>query len=141
MREAVANAQPDPADEIPESVLMAGAVALEAQQAQSTPSSTQQLMQELLMDELAERRRKRQQAEDELRKLMLARTQGYQEEQKRREQGQAFCNHRKENMKPNIGGQRLSNNEYIFICQTCYKTWDGKTLPPTLQIGMEHIGG
>ena len=96
---------------------------------------------ELIQADLGDRRAKKSKEEDELRRLMIARTQGFKEEKERRDLMQAYCHHRKENMRPNIGGQRLSNGHTVFICGTCYKTFDETNLPPTLQVDLQNIGG
>lgn len=122
---------------LPTEVLMAAA---SLPQSGAATGETDNLVRELLLDELSQRRKKRQQDEDELRRLLQARTEGFKAEQERRELGQAICNHRKENQRPNIGGQRLSNGHTAFVCGTCFKVWMDN-LPPNLQVSLEHIGG
>lgn len=128
-------------DDLPTSVLLAGALATDEEAATETPKSgMSSLMQELLLDELAERRKKRKQEEDDLKRLLEARTVAFKEETENKKRTQAACNHRKEDMRPNIGGQRLSNGHTAYICGNCFKVWEDN-LPANLQIKFEHVGG
>ncbi len=79
--------------------------------------------------------------EEELRRLLAARGEGFKQEIARREAIWAACDHRKENGRPCISGQRLSSNDYAFICMHCQKLWDQKTLPSHLTVNMDDIGG
>lgn len=84
---------------------------------------------------------KEEEKEEELRRLLAARSQAFKEEIANREALQNACDHRKENGRPCVGGQKLSNNHFVFICQHCYRTWDEKTLPPHLSVNLDNIGG
>lgn len=79
--------------------------------------------------------------EEELRRLLEARGEGFKQEIARREAIWAACDHRKENGRPCISGQRLSSNDYAFICMHCQKLWDQTTLPAHLTVNMDDIGG
>lgn len=96
---------------------------------------------ESLDKQLAKQQAEEEQKLEEVNRALKMRTEQAAHEKERRELGQAICPHRKENGRPNIGGQRLSNGHTVFICGTCYKTWDETNLPPTLQVQLENIGG
>ena len=54
---------------------------------------------------------------------------------------QQYCNHRKEDGRPRTVGQKTSNGHYFFMCPMCKIEWDETTLPPSLQVPSEWIGG
>jgi hypothetical protein len=51
------------------------------------------------------------------------------------------CNHKKPNTTPAIGGQRMEDGSYIFLCLICNKQWNHETLPIELRIPMQYVGG
>jgi hypothetical protein len=70
-----------------------------------------------------------------------SRLEAIEQERQAREWNQSQCNHRKENGRPSIGGQRDHSGHYMFICLNCMKQWVDGELPMTHRIPMELVGG
>jgi hypothetical protein len=97
---------------------------------------------ESLKEDADERRKKRDADADARNRLMLAQAQNVKLERERLQKAQAYCNHMKENGRgPRIGGQRLSNGTIQYLCLYCHKEFTHETLPPHLNISLEHVGG
>jgi hypothetical protein len=95
----------------------------------------------LLQRKLARELAKQDQDEEELRRLLAARSEAFKQEIEGRKRAQEFCPHRKEDNRSRIGGQRLSDGTVLYLCQYCAKEWRGTELPPSLAIPFELVGG
>jgi hypothetical protein len=95
----------------------------------------------LLTRRLAKEMAAQEREEEEMRRLLEARSIAFKEEIAGRQRAQEYCPHRKEDGRSRIGGQRLSNGVVLFLCQYCGKEWRGQELPPGLQISLDFIGG
>lgn len=104
-------------------------------------SQVLQALLENLQHDMGKKRAKEQEEEDNLRRFMLARTDAIKLEKEKKAQSQAYCDHKKENGRSRICGQKLSNNHYSYLCSYCHKEYDETTLPAHLQVPMETIGG
>lgn len=132
-------AKADGPDDLSMAILAAGAAVKQADSGAGT--ATSDLLNQLLLDELGQRQKKRAEAEEEIRRLMLARTQGFKGDSERRRREQASCQHRKDDGRVAIGGQKLSNNSYSFICSRCFSEFTEHTLPAGVQVNLDTIGG
>lgn len=100
-----------------------------------------QALLENLQHDMGKKRAKEAEQEENLRRFMLARTDSIRLEKEKRALAQAYCDHKKENGRSRICGQKLSNNHYSYLCSYCHKEYDETTLPASLQVPMETIGG
>lgn len=117
------------------------AAATTANTAPITALSDNPLM-ELALLELMDRRKRKEEERADQQRFLLARTEDHKHETARKIAGQAACNHIKERgYGSRVGGQRLSNNHFAYLCQFCGKEWDETSLPAHLAIPMEFVGG
>lgn len=56
-------------------------------------------------------------------------------------EAQNECPHLKPSGLPGIGGQKMGNNHYIFICAYCQKEFNELTLPARLRPNADTVGG
>ena len=96
---------------------------------------------ESLSEDLSDKRKKKAAAEEEMRRLMLARTDGLKIEKARKQATQTACDHRKEDGRTRLGGQRLSNGHLVLMCGYCGKEYDETSVPPHLIPNGDWIGG
>ena len=96
---------------------------------------------ELELEDLREKRDKRRAEAENIRRLRLANISRIAEERALKSRAQELCRHVKENGRPNIGGQKLSNGHLSLVCQTCHREFDETNLPPHLMISLDNIGG
>jgi glucan-binding YG repeat protein len=100
----------------------------------------QALLQNLNLD-MADKQAKKAAEKEQLERQMRAQCDNVKHEKERQKASQDYCSHQKENGRSRIGGQRLSNGHYAYLCGYCHKEYDETTLPSHLQISMELVGG
>jgi len=94
-----------------------------------------------LQHDLSKKQAKEAEEEENLRRLMLARADGIRHEKANREAAQNYCDHRKEDGRTRIVGQKLSNNHLSLMCGYCYKEFNEDSVPPSLRPSGDFIGG
>lgn len=126
-----------------EEVILATELLNDAPKAGDTDESAQlrNLLLKLLGNKLAEEEKEKQLKEEEARKLLVARTQDFKAIQERIAWTQESCDHKKEDGRSRVAGQKLSSGDTALICQLCFKVWNQNTLPPALRIDPNWIGG
>ncbi len=100
----------------------------------------QALLSNLNMD-MADKQAKKAEEKERLERQMRAQCDNVAHEKAREKASQDYCSHTKENGRSRLGGQKLSNNHYAYICGYCHKVYDETTIPGHLQISMELVGG
>ncbi len=98
------------------------------------------LLQSLEYD-LGKKQAKQEEEEESLRRLIKARNEGVKVEKERRELTQRICDHRKEDGRTRICGQRISNGTVSLMCNLCYAEFSASTVPPHLMPNGDFIGG
>jgi hypothetical protein len=104
-------------------------------------AALQDMLLKLLSNKLAEEENEKKMKVEEAQKLLIARTQDFKRAQEIKVWTQENCDHRKEDGRSRLGGQRLSNGDTLYICQLCFKTWNQVNMPRNLQIDPNWIGG
>lgn len=131
-------------DEATHSQMTAAAVLLSASGSSTGSSLQNELLAELLgslRKERADKEASVVQKTEERNRMHLAQVENLKQSKANHDRAQLVCDHRKEDGRTRICGQRTSDNHLALLCNLCYKTFDEATVPPHLMPRGEFIGG